>query len=95
MDKIEVLKSIVKEDLRSICLIPELTKFKADATAQGAAYYARYLEDERHEKISQVPRRWIVSESADVKRVERKLGTEGSRKRDMGADELKDHEKLA
>lgn len=95
MDKIEALKSIVKQDLRSVCLIPELIKFKADATAQGAAYYARYLEDERHEKISQVPRRWVVSDSADVKRIERKLGAEGSIDRKMRTNELKDHEKLA
>ena len=86
MERVEALKTIVKEELSCVCLVPEFIKFKGDTTAQGAAYYARYLEDERHEKISQVPRRWVVRDLSEEKKDERKSGVESPSDPKMAAN---------
>ena len=92
LQQVEGLKTIVHEELSCFCLVPELIKFKGDVSAQGAAYYTRYLVDERQSKISQAPRRWDVIDVAEVKRVETRSGVEGSKDLDLGADQVIDHE---
>ena len=95
LEQVEGLKTIIREELSCVCLIPELIKFKGDLTAQGAAYYARYLIDEHQSKISHVPSKWCVSDSAEVKIVERKTGVVGSKDLGVGTDQVIDHEKHA
>ena len=92
-EQVEKFKGLVEDRMRDICCIPEYIKFKGDFSAQGAAYYTKYLEDERQAKIASVQKRWLVSDSAETQRFERKAEEESKRDLEQASEESKNVKK--
>ena len=93
-DQVEKFKDLVKNRMEDVCFMPKYyIKFKGDVSAQGAAYYTKYLEDERQAKIASVQKRWEISDSAETQRFKRKAEEESKTDLEQASEESKNVKK--